>query len=101
MWDHALAVARGGGIVASQARHLLFAGGLAQLGIPAEIRVLEEYRVIGETELEREIDAHGGSKVAAMEYLDTHAVRSRSGWRFTRTVGLRHEQGKNIPARNL
>lgn len=101
VWDHALAVARGGGIVASQARHLLFAGGLAQLGIPAEIRVLEEYRVIGETELEREIDAHGGSKVAAMEYLDTHAVRIRSGWRYKRTVGLIHAQGKNIPARNL
>ena len=79
----------------------MFAGGLAQLGIPAEIRLLEEYRVVGETELEREIDAHGGSKVAAMEFLDTHAVKIRSGWRYRRTVGLIHAQGKNIPARNL
>ena len=100
-WDHALAVARGGRVVASQARHLLFAGGLAQLGIPAEIRLLEEYRVVGETELEREIGVHGGSKVAAMEFLDAHAVRIRVGWRYRRTVGLVHAQGKNVPSRSL
>lgn len=58
--------------------------------------MLEEYRVIGETELEREIDAHGGSKVAAMEYLDTHAVRIRSGWRYKRTVGLIHAQERTF-----
>ena len=95
-WDHALAAAQGEDVRVSQARHLLLAGGLAQLGIPAEIRILEEYRVVSEDELYHEVQTRVGNFSEAIRIMDSYAIGFPRGWRCRRTIGLVHVDAKGL-----